>query len=196
MLISRRTNLELQGPLVREKRPMSVLMQEYAQADPAYIAKTAVCRPYGHCGYANKRSLWRRHILPIGVSKEMANAAGVVCHTILKPERTLILITGAVFGYFETLLAAGDIQMIIQEITRIRSFDDTMRMAGIDYDMVADLFDYTWELLEKIRSTVESHSQDDSMLMETFNDEGQSNSIIYHFKARNPMLSTAYAHSE
>ena len=111
----------------------------------------------------------------------------------MNPAVTLILITGAVFGYFETLLAAGDVQVIIQEITRIRSFDETMRMVGIDYDMVVDLFDYTWELLDKIRFAAESQSQDDNMLMETFNDEGQSNSIIYHFKARGTTRSTAYA---
>ena len=58
-----------------------------------------------------------------------------------------------------------------------------MRMAGMDYDIVVDLFDYTWELFEKIRLAVESQSRDDSVLMESFNDETHSNSIIYHFKA-------------
>ena len=81
--ILKNTNSEPKGPLVREKRPMSVLMQEYAQADPAYIAKTAVCKSYSHVAMLIlAHSLWPRHILPIGALKETANAAGVVCHDI------------------------------------------------------------------------------------------------------------------
>lgn len=37
-----------QGPLIGEKLPMSDLVQEYARADPTYIAKTQVSHRY--CG--------------------------------------------------------------------------------------------------------------------------------------------------
>jgi ubiquitin thioesterase protein OTUB1 len=72
--------------------------------------------------------------------------------------------------------------MVVQEETRLRSFDETLRMAGIDVDLVVDLFDYTWELFGKIRQAVESRQKDESILTNVFNEEGESNSIVYHFK--------------
>ena len=57
-------------------------------------------------------------------------------------------------------------------------------MAGIDYDLVIDMFDYTWELFAKIREAAERNEKDESILTKAFNEEGQSNSIVYHFKVR------------
>jgi len=72
--------------------------------------------------------------------------------------------------------------MVVQEETRLRSFDETLRMAGIDVDLVIDMFDYTWELFAKIRQAVELRQKDESILTNVFNEEGESNSIVYHFK--------------
>lgn len=103
---------------------------------------------------------------------------------------------GAVFGYFETLLRIGDLQLIMQEEIRLQTFADTMRMAGIDYDIIIDMFDFTWELFNDLKKAVESGQTSESVLLESLNDEIKSNSIIYHFKVGTaPIRSTIRSHT-
>jgi len=87
-----------------------------------------------------------------------------------------------VFGYFETLLQLGDMQIVMQETVRLRSFEETMRMAGIDYEILSVMFDDTWELLEDIQKAVERQDKSEDVLLNILNDENRSNSIVYHFK--------------
>ncbi|KIX04933.1 uncharacterized protein Z518_05804 [Rhinocladiella mackenziei CBS 650.93] len=142
---------DLPGPLIGNKKPLSDLVTEYAQADQAYVVKTTALavthtayRPIkgdGQCG-------WR----------------------------------GAVFGYFEILLKSGDLGLIAQELVRLQSFEQTMRAVGIDYDIIIDMFDYTWELFDAIKSAIERGDKNEAVLLEALNDENKSNSIVYHFK--------------
>ncbi|KIW82436.1 hypothetical protein Z517_05463 [Fonsecaea pedrosoi CBS 271.37] len=89
---------------------------------------------------------------------------------------------GAVFGYFEILLRSGDPGLITQELVRLRSFEQTMRSVGIDYDIIIDMFDYTWELFDALKSAVERRDINEAVLLNSLNDENISNSIVYHFK--------------
>ncbi|EHY56077.1 hypothetical protein HRR80_005770 [Exophiala dermatitidis] len=142
---------ELPGPLIGEKKPLSELVKEYAQADPAYVAKTTALavshssyRPIkgdGQCG-------WR----------------------------------GAVFGYFEILLNSRDVGLLDQELVRLQSFEQTMRAVGVDYDIMVDMFEYTWDLFAAIKAAIERGDKDDRVLLDVMNDSGQSDSIVYHFK--------------
>ncbi|EXJ77644.1 hypothetical protein A1O3_09872 [Capronia epimyces CBS 606.96] len=142
---------ELPGPLVGEKKPLSELVTEYAQADNTYVVKTntlavthSAYRPIkgdGQCG-------WR----------------------------------GAVFGYFEILLRSGTIGLIDQELVRLQSFEPTMRAVGVDYDIIMDMFDYTWELFSAIKAAAERGDKSDHVLLEIMNDGPKSDSIVYHFK--------------
>ena len=91
---------------------------------------------------------------------------------------------GAVFGYFEMLLSLGDAQLVEQETVRLKSFEDTMRMVGVDYDILSVMFDDTWDLFENIRKAVEERIHDDGVILNILNDENRSNSIVYHFKVR------------
>ncbi|KAK5194539.1 hypothetical protein LTR99_003041 [Exophiala xenobiotica] len=140
-----------QGPLVGEKRPLSDLVTEYAQADQTYVLKTTALavthtayrsiKGDGQCG-------WR----------------------------------GVVFGYFELLIRSGDLGLITQEKVRLLSFEQTMRAVGIDYDIIIDMFDYTWELFDAIKTAVGRGDMSDTVLLEAMNDQGRSDSIVYHFK--------------
>ncbi|KIW13004.1 hypothetical protein PV08_08191 [Exophiala spinifera] len=142
---------DLPGPLVGEKRPVSDLVAEYAQADQTYVVKTtALARTHasyrsikgdGQCG-------WR----------------------------------GAMFGYFEILLSSGDIGLVAREKERLQGFEQTMRAVGVDYDLLVDMFDYTWDLFDAIKDAIQRGEQSEKILMEALNDQGSSNSIVYHFK--------------
>lgn len=57
-----------------------------------------------------------------------------------------------------------------------------MVMAGVDYDLLVDMFDNTWDLFGEIRRAIESDIRDDSVVMRTLNDAVISESIVYHFK--------------
>ncbi|KIV88973.1 hypothetical protein, variant [Exophiala mesophila] len=87
-----------------------------------------------------------------------------------------------VFAYFEILLKSGDVGLINQEKVRLQSFEQTMRAVGIDYDIIVDMFDYTWEFFDEILKAIQQGQQDEAVLLQALNDENQSNSIIYHFK--------------
>ncbi|EXJ58973.1 hypothetical protein A1O7_06404 [Cladophialophora yegresii CBS 114405] len=95
---------------------------------------------------------------------------------------------GAVFGYFEILLQSRDSGLVAQEEVRLRSHEQTMRAAGIDYDIITDMFDYTWELFEGIKSATDRGDTNEAVLLQSLNDENISNSIVYHFK----MMTSAF----
>lgn len=93
-----------------------------------------------------------------------------------------------VFSYFEILLLSGDPSLVQQERIRFETYADTMRMVGIDYDLMVDMFDYTWELFDAIMHAVQQQNKNDQVILSIMNDENKSNSIVYHFK----MVTSAY----
>lgn len=93
-----------------------------------------------------------------------------------------------VFSYFEILLNSRDIDLLEAEKIRFDSFQDTMKMVGIDYDIIIDMFDYTWELFDNIARAIRSNISDDNVILEFMNDQVKSDSIVYHFK----MVTSAY----
>lgn len=91
-----------------------------------------------------------------------------------------------IFAYFEILLKSGDVGLISQEKVRLQSFEQTMRAVGIDYDIIVDMFDYTWEFFDEILKAMQQGQHNEAVLLQAMNDENQSNSIIYHFKVGFP----------
>jgi ubiquitin thioesterase protein OTUB1 len=87
-----------------------------------------------------------------------------------------------VFGYFEILLRSADVSFVEQELVRLQSTEQTMRSAGIDYDIIIDMFDCTWELFDVIKIAIEQGNTDEVVILQYLNDENVSNSIVYHFK--------------
>jgi hypothetical protein len=57
-----------------------------------------------------------------------------------------------------------------------------MKSVGIDYDILEPLFDSTFELFETLRKAMEAGTANESTLLQYFNDENVSDSIVYHFK--------------
>jgi thymidylate synthase ThyX len=94
---------------------------------------------------------------------------------LTRPEAT-------VFGYFELLVKAGDLSLVDVEELRIKSFEEIMKMAGVDYDLLVDMFDNTWELFDAIKKAMQNSQDAEAVLMNILNDESISESIVYHFK--------------
>ena len=105
-------------------------------------------------------------------------------HMIISLLHLIVNLLGAVFGYFEILFRSADVNFVIQEEVRLRSHEQTMRSAGIDYDIIIDMFDYTWELFDAIKTAIERGDSNEAVLLQSLNDENVSNSIVYHFKVR------------
>ena len=55
-------------------------------------------------------------------------------------------------------------------------------MAGTDYELVSDMFEYTWELFSNIKAALQDNSIEESVLMNILNKENESNFVITHFK--------------
>jgi ubiquitin thioesterase protein OTUB1 len=168
--------------MIGNRLPSAEIVTEYAQADPTYVAKTQVegsCTGRGRClrcqELANTYEAYRR-VKGDGQCGWRGKYSPRSCAT-LTPN------TGTVFAYFEILLKSGDLGLLVQEDTRIRSYEVMMRSIGMDYDLLVDMFDSTFELLQSIRKSFENGSKDEAVIMSAFNDEIVSNSIVYHFKA-------------
>ena len=73
----------------------------------------------------------------------------------------------------------------MEEELRMQNFKDTMIMAGIDYELLSDMFDHTWELFNNVKQALQNNTKEESVLLDILNKENESNFIITHFKVRN-----------
>ena len=97
-------------------------------------------------------------------------------------DETLTVHSAAIFGYFEKLLQLGDPQKVVQEMTRLQTLTESLPMAGYDMTMVDMFVESTMDLLEKVRQSVERKETTDTLLLEAFNEHGDSDSIVFSFK--------------
>jgi len=95
----------------------------------------------------------------------------------------LTLLKAVVFGYFEILLSLG-LDKIAAERARLQSFNDTLVGVGYDFTMVELFVDETLGLFDSLQQAIESGNRNDRLLLDVFNDENRSNSIVFHFKVR------------
>ncbi|KAK7607439.1 peptidase C65 Otubain-domain-containing protein [Phyllosticta paracitricarpa] len=84
------------------------------------------------------------------------------------------------FGYFEVLQRLGDRTKFLEEQSRLRSLANLLNQVGFQADMYEDFAEETFALLRKLSSN--AHATDDSVLLDAFNDEIVSQSIITHLK--------------
>jgi ubiquitin thioesterase protein OTUB1 len=70
----------------------------------------------------------------------------------------------------------------------MRSFEDLMKMAGVNYELLEDFFDQTWELFKALSEALMKGMPAMPLVIDAFNDEGRSNAIVYHFK----MMTSSY----
>lgn len=149
--LSDKFTVDLPGPLISDRLPISTLIQEYAQADDQYVAKTMnlahtheayrAVKGDGQCG-------WR----------------------------------SAVFSYFEKLLLLGDLSIVETEDLRMRSFDQSMAMIGLDTSLLEDMFTHTWAVFDAIKAAIQGRNLNPAIVLEFLNDVTRSDCIVYHFK--------------
>ncbi|TAQ83257.1 Ubiquitinyl hydrolase 1 [Chlorociboria aeruginascens] len=159
----------LEGPLVGDKKSSHAITEEYAKADPVYVAKTAVSllRTSFIASTKPGKSLPRKysHYRPIlGDGNCGWRAAG--------------------FSYFETLLRQADKSRLEEEIARMISLNNLLQTAGgHQFWLFEDMVGETTTLLKGLANMLpESPQAAMRLLMETFNDAEASNNIVYHLR--------------
>ncbi|KAI9760339.1 MAG: hypothetical protein M4579_001743 [Chaenotheca gracillima] len=97
------------------------------------------------------------------------------------------------FSYFEILQRLGDKDRIIQEITRLTSLNNLLKSVGFLEHLYEDFVDETITLLRGLAEAAPA-PQDETSLLEKFNDPNISSAIIAHIR----LLTSAWmkTHSE
>ncbi|KAJ5124209.1 Ovarian tumor otubain [Penicillium bovifimosum] len=86
------------------------------------------------------------------------------------------------FGYFETLFALRDTIRIEAEIQRMKSLTALLEQVGLS-DSIYEIFvDTTEDVLNQTHAAILGGAQDESFLVETFNEGYTSEAIITHFR--------------
>ncbi|KGO40239.1 Ovarian tumor, otubain [Penicillium expansum] len=86
------------------------------------------------------------------------------------------------FGYFETLFALRDTLRIETEIRRMKSLTTLLEWVGLS-DSIYEIFvDATEDVLNRTHAAIQNGAQDESFLVEAFNEVYCSDAIITHFR--------------
>ncbi|CAI7612422.1 unnamed protein product [Penicillium viridicatum] len=86
------------------------------------------------------------------------------------------------FGYFETLFALRDTLRIEAEIRRVKSLTTLLERVGLS-DSIYEIFvDATEDVLNRTQAAIQNGAQDESFLVEAFNEGYCSDAIITHFR--------------
>ena len=91
-------------------------------------------------------------------------------------------VLAAVFGYFEQLLHLRSAEKVAEESRRIEDFNHVLEVAGYDLSMIEDFKEETMDLLGKVQHAISVGELDGSILLQAFNVEEVSSSIVFHFK--------------
>ncbi|WEW57561.1 ubiquitin thioesterase [Emydomyces testavorans] len=118
---------------------------------------------------------------PIYVAKTSALAGTHSYYRIMKGDGNCGW-RAVAFGYFENLLHLRDINKVAQESARIKSFNSLMNSVGHQEDLYEMFVDASLDLLEEISKAIEEGNSDDTFLLNAFNVEYNSTSIIQHFR--------------
>ncbi|KAF7714873.1 Ubiquitin thioesterase OTUB1-like protein [Penicillium ucsense] len=86
------------------------------------------------------------------------------------------------FGYFETLFSFRDLLRVEQERIRIKSLNYTLDQVGYPEHLYEMFTDATDEVFAQISTAIQNSDPDESFLVNAFNDEYNSNSIVMHFR--------------
>lgn len=86
------------------------------------------------------------------------------------------------FGYFETLFALRDPIRLQQELTRIKSLNTLLDQVGQQEHLYEIFVDATEEVFAQTSQAIQNGDQDETYLVNAFNEEYNSNAIITHFR--------------
>jgi ubiquitin thioesterase protein OTUB1 len=91
-----------------------------------------------------------------------------------------------IFGYFETLYALRDPLRVQRELNRIQSLNTLLVQVGLDPTLYEIFVDATEDAFSQTSAAIQNGEQDETFLVNAFNDDFNSNSIITHFRVRDP----------
>ncbi|TVY36852.1 Ubiquitin thioesterase [Lachnellula occidentalis] len=154
----------LEGPLVGEKKSSHAITEEYAKADPVYVAKTAAsiaAELLPLSTYTWGWQLWMAgYVLPHGI----VDAVG--------------------FSYFETLLRLRNKVQLEGEVARMTSLNNYLStVGGFEAWLFEDMVEETTNLLKDMANLIQTSPQGTAdLLFQRFNDPDISNAIVYHFR--------------
>jgi hypothetical protein len=122
-----------------------------------------------------------------------ATADGEVrsCRGIVVSVCVCVLISGAAiaFTYFEALVRQGDIAKFEEEEARLVSMHNLLNNAGFPHDVYIDWAEEAFELLHELAQSLRNNDgRAADVLLQKFNDEGVSLSIMTYFKVSAPTV--------
>jgi ubiquitin thioesterase protein OTUB1 len=71
-----------------------------------------------------------------------------------------------------------------RELTRIKSLNTLMDQVGQEEHLYEIFVDATEDVFASISTAIQNGAQDESFLVDAFNEEYSSNSVITHFRVR------------
>ncbi|KAJ5624538.1 cysteine proteinase [Penicillium lagena] len=86
------------------------------------------------------------------------------------------------FGYFEMLFALRDLSRVQRELARIKSLNTLMDQVGQEEHLYEIFVDATEDIFAQISAAIQNGTPDESFLVDAFNEEYSSNSVITHFR--------------
>ena len=86
------------------------------------------------------------------------------------------------FGYLETLFTLRDPLRLQRELARIKSLNSLLDQVGQQEHLYEIFVDATEEIFLQISAAIQSGEQDETFLVNAFNNEYNSNAIITHFR--------------
>ena len=86
------------------------------------------------------------------------------------------------FGYFETLFTLRDTLRVQRELARIKSLNTLLDQVGQQEHLYEIFVDATEELFQQTSSAIQNGEQDETFLVNAFNEEYSSNAIVTHFR--------------
>ncbi|KAJ5885158.1 Ovarian tumor otubain [Penicillium taxi] len=86
------------------------------------------------------------------------------------------------FGYFETLFTLRDYIRVQQELARIKSLSTLLDQVGQSEHLYEIFVDATEEIFAQTLAAIQNGEQDETFLVNAFNDEYSSNAVITHFR--------------
>ena len=115
----------------------------------------------------------------------MGIAVGAVCSLSVREGFHLNLLA-VTFGYFETLYALRDPMRVQREMNRVESLNTLLVQVGLDPTLYEIFVDATEDAFAQTLAAIQNGEQDETYLVNAFNDEFNSNSIITHFRVCSP----------
>ncbi|KAJ5114742.1 hypothetical protein NUU61_000501 [Penicillium alfredii] len=86
------------------------------------------------------------------------------------------------FGYFETLFALRDPLRLQRELARIKSLNSLLDQVGQQEHLYEIFVDATEDIFSQASAAIQNGVQDETFLVDAFNEEYSSSAVITHFR--------------